>query len=94
MTAVIDGFTRDVITLVGMRADGAKLIRDTMNNIERNGGDIEARAEFLKTTLLGVLAEDMVKVPPFVQQIVARALVDHVDWRAVAIRAGTNVEAN
>ena len=94
MTTVVDGFTHDVLTLVGLRAEGAKTIRDTLNNIEKRGGDIEARAEFLKSTLLSALAEDMVTAPPFVQQIVARALVDHVDWQAVAIRAATNVEAN
>ncbi len=94
MTAVVDGFTSDVLTLITLRKEGADAIRDGLNQIESRGGDLEVRAGYLQTTLMGVLSEYMVKTPPFVQQIVARALMEHVDWKEVASRMSINVEAN
>jgi hypothetical protein len=94
MTAVVDGFTSDVLTLITLRKEGADAVRDGLNQIESRGGDLEVRAQYLQTTLMGVLSEYMVKTPPFVQQVVARALMEHVDWKEVASRVSVNVEAN
>lgn len=82
-----EGFTMDVITLLKVR-DGGRELRGI---IAEHSGDT---AEFVKRGIIDSLAPIMLKLPLFVQQVVARALVDHVDWQTVAAVVSTNPEEN
>ena len=82
-----EGFTLDVITLLKIR-DGGREVRDIIANHEGDAVD------FLRRAIVDSLAPIMVKLPAFVQQVVARALVDHVDWQTVAAVVSTNPEEN
>lgn len=87
-----NGFTRDVIALLtAPEKSGSGRLRETMLEVD---GDLGAKGAFLRENVIEVLAPIMLKTPPFVQQIVARALVDHVDWSAVARRAQVSPEEN
>jgi hypothetical protein len=89
-TPVVDGFTQDVITLVTISdEEGCKKVRETIGSY-----DPEVRAELLRNTLMAVMAPFMVMSPPFVQSIVARVLMDNVDWDAVVDRLLTVPENN
>lgn len=82
-----EGFTADVITLltIGDRAETTRAL------LSEYHGDL---AEFVRTGIVESLAPIMAKLPLFVQQVVARALVDHVDWQTVAAVVSTNPEEN
>jgi hypothetical protein len=83
MATIVGGFTQDVISLVTIAGNpGSQRMRQMVRDIQSP----EERAKFLREGLVDVLSPVMQKTPPFVQQIVARAIVDHVDWDAVAKR--------
>jgi hypothetical protein len=81
-----EGFTADVITLL--------TIGERRDQIRPLVGDAKDRAEFLRSALIDVLAPIMRPLPAFIQQVVARAIVDHVDWQTVAAVVATNPEEN
>lgn len=87
MTNTVDNFTGDVIDLLaaGGKDDRLRILRSVKN---------EPLPEFIRTGVCCSLVEFMDKAPWFVRQIVARALVEHVDWEAVAEWAVTDPEAN
>jgi hypothetical protein len=77
-----DNFTGDFLALVGMRgAPGIDQMREALLQID---GDYEEMGEVLKMNFIGAIAPDMVKALPIVQQIVGRAVMEHVEWAAVA----------
>ena len=82
-----EGFTADVITLLKIR-EGGREMRDIV--ADHKGDPVE----FIRQGLIDSLAPIMLKLPLFVQQVVARALVDHVDWQTVAAVVSTNPEEN
>lgn len=87
MTNTVDNFTGDVIALLEcgdkqQRLQIMRLVRD------------EPLPDFIRTGVCVSLVEFMENAPPFVRQIVARVLVEHVDWDAVAQWAATDPEAN
>lgn len=82
-----EGFTADVITLLRMGD------RDEMREILTGPGTGD-RAAFIRKGIIDSLAPMMVRLPAFVQQITARALVEHVDWQTVAAVVVTNPEEN
>lgn len=87
-----NGFTRDVITLLtAPERSGSPQLREAMLTLD---GSLTEKGTFLRENLIEVLSPIMLTTPPFVQQIVARALVDHVDWAAVARRAQVSPEEN
>jgi hypothetical protein len=86
----IDSFTGDIIAFLncGGRADEFRsLLR------KRDNGEQPAD-EFIQEAVIAVLSPIMVETPALVQQLVGRALVRHVDWRAIAQWATVNPEAN
>lgn len=87
MTSTIDNFTGDVIALlaVGEKDDRLRILRSVKN---------EPLPDFIRTGVCCSLVEYMDSAPPFVRQIVARVLVEHVDWDAVAQWAVSDPEAN
>lgn len=89
-----NGFTDDVITLCLMNEQGRSLLRSGYSMIEKGGGTKEDQATCLRAALLESLAEPMKKSPLFVQQIVARALLDHVDWEQVVAVTATDETLN
>lgn len=81
------GFTDDVISLLGVggverRAQLLEIFEDVDQPLD----------EFIKENLIASLCPIMEKTPAFVRQVVARALLDHVDWKHVAqwASAGNN----
>jgi hypothetical protein len=80
-----DSFTGDVMTLLNLKGKD-EIIRVT------SGVENDALADFLRDNLFVSLYPHVDKMPNFVKQIVARALLDHVDWKHVAhwIRAENN----
>lgn len=87
---VVDGFTQDVITLVTIAGNCGN---DKMREAVRNQPE-EIRAEFLRDTLMTTLSPLMVIMPPFVQSMMARAIMDNVDWETVVERLLTIPENN
>lgn len=85
-----DGFTQDVITLVTLSEKRGDF---TLRNIVRQIPP-SARADFIKSGVIGMLAPNMETMPAFVQSIVARAMLDHVDWDTVVSRITTTPENN
>lgn len=81
------GFTADVLVLLNAGNRGEQL-RPILSDVK---GDLAA---FIRSGLIDSLAPIMVKLPPFVQQVVARALIEHVDWETVAEVISTNPEEN
>jgi hypothetical protein len=82
-----EGFTKDVITLLTIGGRSSEL-RPILEDVS---GDLPA---FIRSGVVDSLAPIMRTLPPFVQQVVARALVDHVDWQTVAAVVATNPEEN
>lgn len=82
-----EGFTADVITLLSL--GDRSVLRGIIT--DPDAGD---RAAFIRKGIIDSLAPIMVRLPGFVQQITARALVDHVDWETVAAVVSTNPEEN
>jgi hypothetical protein len=81
------GFTDDVISLLSVggeerRAQMLEIFEDVDQPLD----------EFIKDNIIACLCPSMEKALPFVRQIVARALLDHVDWNHVAqwAKAGSN----
>jgi hypothetical protein len=86
---IVDGFTQDVITLMSVAGSFNDKLRKAVGNQEP-----EVRAEFLRDTLMVTLSPIMQIMPPFVQSIMVRAIVDSVDWKAVVERLLTIPENN
>jgi hypothetical protein len=85
------GFTDDVISFVTMGEKmGSTTIRDAVRNVE----DPEMKVEMIRNSLVLVLSPIMSVMPPFIQQIVGRAFMEYVDWKAVVSRIETNPEDN
>lgn len=90
MPAVTDGFTKDVIDLVtiGERIGNFEL-RDAVRRI-----DPENRVDFMKTSVVCTLDPFVNTMPVFLKNIVARAIIEHVDWGAVVSRLVVTPEEN
>jgi hypothetical protein len=82
-----DNFTGDVIALLTCGLKAARL--EILRAVPR-----DELPKFIRAGIVESLAPEMLKTPAFVQQIVARALIEHVDWDAVAVAAATDEEAN
>lgn len=80
-----DNFTGDVIALLTYR--DRQQVRELLADA---GGD----PEMIRESLIAVLSPIMNRCPAFVQQICARALMEHVDWQAVADAVLTDPEMN
>lgn len=87
MTTTIGGFTGDVITLlsIGDKAQAREILKLV---------DGEPLPDFIRNGIVMSLAPSVQKLPAFAQQILGRALMEHVDWNAVAQWAMTDAEAN
>lgn len=83
-----DNFTGDVVALL-LYGGQARQVRFALRAM---GG--ERLPEAIKDCLIDVMSPLMRACPPFVQQICARALVDHVDWQAVADAVLADPEMN
>lgn len=81
------GFTDDVISLLSVGGDERR-----SQMLEIFDGADEPLEQFIKDGLIASLCPVMENTPAFVRQIVARALLDHVDWKHVAnwAKAGSN----
>lgn len=79
MTSLARGFTSDVIALMhsGKPMDREKVMKEAKDERRELGA-------FLRDGMLAALAPAMEKAPGFVQQVMARALLEHVDWNLVA----------
>lgn len=87
MKTIQDGFTGDVIALIGVGNP------DERRAILRQVDD-EPLGQFIRNGIVMSLTPFMQKAPAFVAQIVGRALMEHVDWDEVAEWAMTDPEAN
>lgn len=85
-----NGFTSDVITLL-TRCESERLPAAAT---AREIGDDEAVGRELCRALIAGLSPTMINLPPFIQQIVGRALMEEVDWKAVAVRIKCPPELN
>jgi len=81
------GFTDDVISLLSVggeerRAQMLEIFEDVDQPLD----------EFIKGNIIACLCPFMENTPSFVKQIVARAMLEHVDWKHVAkwAKAGSN----
>lgn len=79
------GFTSDVITLLTANEVTADFVRLV---------DREELPDFLRDGLIASLAPFVQKLPAFAQQLLGRALVDHVDWATVAQVVSTRQDLN
>lgn len=87
MATTIGGFTGDVITLLSIGGkSGAREILKLVHD--------ESVGAFLRDGIIASLTPSVQKLPAFAQQILGRALMEHVDWDAVAEWALTDEEAN
>jgi hypothetical protein len=88
---VVDGFTQDVITLLTLSKSGGvpRSLRAMVREIPA-----EERPEFLRNGLVQVLGPFMALNPPFVQSLVARVIMEKVDWDTVVERFVTEAECN
>lgn len=80
-----DNFTGDVITLLTYH--NRTEIRQLLSKL---GGNPEK----IREGLIDVMSPLMQLCPPFVQQICARVLMEHVDWQAVADAVLVDPEMN
>lgn len=83
-----DGFTDDVMTLLTIGGpDRVKQLRKIMDEVRGDSLD-----DFIRDGVIASLCPIMQNVPDFVKQIVARALLEHVDWSLIAswVRAENN----
>lgn len=87
MQAVIGGFTSDVMTLI--RMSGKDKAREILREV-----DGDELPEFIRDGIIESLKPSAQKLPAFAQQLLGRALVEHVDWGAVAAWMMTDAEAN
>ena len=87
MTNAINSFTGDVIQLV----QGAKRVSGELSFHEIRP---EVLPEFLKAGVIETLAPIMLETPSFIQQVVARVLMEEVDWNLVALSAATDENLN
>lgn len=85
---VVDGFTKDVLVLMREGRFKDKL-RETALQVPP-----ENRPAFLQEGLIHILAPYMASMPSFLQSIVARAIMENVDWGVVAERVSTVPENN
>jgi|688.fasta_scaffold2707839_2 hypothetical protein len=85
----VDSFTGDIIAFLECgRADELRAM------LRKRDDNKESTEEFLRSNLIAALCPAMLKTPALVQQIVGRALMRHVDWRAVAQWATVRPEDN
>jgi hypothetical protein len=84
----MDSFTGDVISL--LKHGG----RDKLRSMIREHSDGEPVHDFIRRGLATALVPLMEDAPDIAKQIVARALLYHVDWQAVATWATVNPEDN
>jgi len=81
-TLLQNGFTQDaIILLTSLERRGDRTISDRIAGLP----DAEA-GEALRNETIAALSPLMRTLPPFVQQIVGRALMEEVNWPAVASR--------
>lgn len=83
-----DNFTGDVVALL-LHGGQARQVRHSLRMI-----DGDRLPEAIKDCLIEVMSPLMQACPPFVQQICARVLVEHVDWQAVADAVLADPEMN
>lgn len=77
MTLNTDNFTGDVMTLLAIKGkDEAVRVLSQV--------DDQPLDEFIRDGIIAALYPFMQNVPDFVKQVVARALMEHVDWGHVA----------
>lgn len=77
MTLNTDNFTGDVMTLLAVQ--GKDKAREVLLQ-----ADAETLHDFIRDGIIASLYPYMEDVPGFVKQVVARALLEHVDWKHVA----------
>lgn len=88
MINLTDDFTGDVVILL----TSGETAREVRRALEKIPG--EWLPEAIKECLTNAMAPQMLECPPFVQQICARVLVEHVDWQAVADAVTFDPEMN
>ena len=81
------GFTDDVISLLSIGGEERRL--QTLEIFDESDQPLD---QFIKDGLIAGLYPFMENTPDFVKQVVARALLDHVDWKHVAnwVKEGSN----
>lgn len=85
------GFTQDVIALFRSAPVAGPLARHAIGMLEREGADA---AEVMKQGIIAALSPAMQVANPLVAQIVARALLEHVDWEQVVVSVATDESRN
>lgn len=87
------GFTSDVMVLLGAN-DPERRKKSREIFLEASLKDGENLKDFIRSGLCTSLYPHLADQPGFVKQVVARALMDEVDWDAVAAWAVADPEAN
>lgn len=85
------GFTQDVIALFQSAPIARPLARHAIGMLEQEGADA---AETMKQGIIAALSPAMQVANPLVAQIVARALLEHVDWKQVVVAVATDESRN
>jgi hypothetical protein len=86
-----NGFTQDIIAMFQSAPMGRTLARKAIGLMEQEGGDI---AETMKQGVIQALSPEMQGANPLVAQVVARALLEHVDWQQVVLSVATDESRN
>ena len=85
------GFTQDIITMFQSAPVGRILARRAIGLMQQEGSDT---AETMKQGIIEALSTEMRAANPLVAQIVARALLEHVDWDEVVVAVATDESSN
>jgi|688.fasta_scaffold326651_4 hypothetical protein len=85
------GFTQDVIALFQHAPIGRTLARHAIGLLQQEGSD---PAETMRQGIVEALSTEMQAANPLVAQIVARALLEHVDWEQVVVAVATDEKLN
>lgn len=85
------GFTQDIITAFRSAPISLPLARQAIGLLGEEGYDA---AQTMKEGIIAALTPEMAKANPIVAQIVARALLEHVDWEQVVVAVATDEKLN
>jgi hypothetical protein len=85
-------FTDDFLTMaLAQSKKNREGLRKSLRNIDGTNAE---RGELVQTILIEEVSPHMRKLPPIIQQIVARVFMECVDWERLAATICTNPEEN
>lgn len=85
-----DSFTGDIIAFLDSSKDRTELRRLLRARCQKE----RATNDFIRGAIIDALSPAMLDTPAIVQQLVGRAIMRHVDWKAVAQWATFSPEDN